>query len=77
MTITGSEDTTIKVHSDKNVVLQTYGSHEASVRSFASIVTDEGVTLVLSAGSKMQAHLLEFKNNSLIPKAVFKQKVFT
>ena len=52
LTITGSEDTTVKVH-DKSGVVQTYSSHEASVRSFATVETKDGATLVLSAGSKM------------------------
>lgn len=46
----------MKVH-DKSGVIQTYSSHEASVRSFATVKKKDGATLVLSAGSKMQAHL--------------------
>jgi hypothetical protein len=45
--VTGSEDTTFKVHRD-GIVTQTYSAHEASVKCFAHFGD-----LMLSAGSKM------------------------
>ena len=62
---TGSEDTTVKVIRD-GIVQQTYSSQEASVKCLATRKAVENV-LVLSAGSKMQAHLHLFKAGKLIP----------
>ena len=72
--LTGSEDTTFKVlrvHDSGHLqVLQTFSQHEASVRAFAKckIPTELGQVLsgathlVVSAGSKMQAHLFAWSD---------------
>jgi WD40 repeat protein len=71
--LTGSEDTTFKVWLQGELV-QTYSSQEASIKCFAS-----SGNLVLSAGSKMQAHLHmipESNPRKLIPLHRYQQKVF-
>jgi hypothetical protein len=64
--VTGSEDTTFKVF-DKGQLVQTYSDQEASVKCFAT----QGDWL-LSAGSSMQAHLLQLVNGQFILKGKLK-----
>ena len=62
--LTGSEDTTVKVIRD-GIVQQTYSNHIVKVQLATRKAVDN--VLVLSAGSKMQAHLHLFKAGKLIP----------
>ena len=75
--LTGSEDTTFKVLDSSLKVVQSFDQHEASVRAFAKCRHKlSGEQIVVSAGSKMQAHVFFFSKGRLSHICKYQQQVF-